>query len=286
MRCILIKKAYSSNLSEHLHFKSKVRIMFTNQPPTTGALKKEFIEKHSMQTEFAMLNCAAQMILMIDNPKEVVRIGLQYLVTELSVCRADAGFATPSHQHYTPIAEYCNPVSNPPSITSLVIPNQHPVIQKIWQSTTPVKYESVISNPDLAELKAPLLEAGCKSMLLQRLQWNEAPIGIACIDFTIDDHSWSEHEINFMSSFCELFLGPLAGISNYWYNPKMHSMFSKPTASELKAIQLAANGMSYKQIADELNKSTRTIENQFRNARKRLGAKNQVDLIKKCEHWI
>ena len=260
--------------------------MFKNQPPTAQSLKREYIDKHTDSCEFGMLNCAAQMILMIDNPKEVVRIGLQYLVTELSVCRADAGFATPSHLHYTPIAEFCNPDTSPPSITGLVMPNQHKVMQKVWKSSTPVRYEHVEKNPALSDFRQALLDSGCKSMLMQKLVWENEPIGISCIDFTVHEHEWSTLEIRFMKSFCTMFLGPLAGISNYWFNPKLHSMFTKPTDSELQAIRLAANGLSYKQIADKLNKSTRTIENQFRNARKRLGVRNQIELIKRCDPWI
>ena len=260
--------------------------MFKNHPPTTQSLKAEFIGKNLNNSPFNMLNCAAQMILYIDNPQEVVRVGLQYLVSELSVCRADAGFATPSHLHYTPIAEFCNINTSPPSITGMVIPNQHKAMQQVWKSSVPVKYEIVKDNEVLGDLRQPLMDLGCKSMLMQKLMWEDEPIGIVCVDYTIHDHTWSQIEIKFMESFCAMFLGPLAAISNYWFNPKLHSMFSKPTDSELKAIRLAASGLSYKQIAGKLDKSVRTIENQFRNARKRLGARNQIELIKKCESWL
>ncbi len=233
-----------------------------------------------------MLNCAAHMIIVIDNPKQLVQVGLEFMVTELSVCRADAGFATPTHQHYTPITECRNQVTNPPSITGLLLPNQHEVMQMIWQKPSPSAINDVSSHDELKELKDVFINAGCKSMLLQRLLWDDKLIGIACIDYTVKPHVWSDYEINFMHTFCSKFFGPLAGISNYWFNPKLHSMFSKPTESELIAIRLAAKGLTYKQIADQLNKSSRTIENQFRNARNRLNARNQTDLVKKCEHWL
>jgi DNA-binding CsgD family transcriptional regulator len=226
------------------------------------------------------------MILVIDDPKQLVQVGLEFLVTELSVCRADAGFATPTHQHYTPITEFRNQLTNPLSITGLLLPNQHKAMQKVWQTSSPIAINDVSSYESLKELKDVFLNTGCKSMLLQKLVWDGEPIGIACIDHTVEQHIWNEYEINFMHTFCSTFLGPLAGISNYWFNPKLHSMFSKPTESELIAIRLAAKGLTYKQIADQLNKSTRTIENQFRNARNRLNARNQIDLVKKCEHWI
>lgn len=233
-----------------------------------------------------MLNCAAHMIIAIEDPKQLVQIGLEFMVNELSVCRADAGFATPTHQHYTPITEFRNPKTSPPSITGLLLPNQHTAMQYVWQTSLPIAINDVSSNDTLNELKDIFLSAGCKSMLLQKLTWEDKPIGIACIDYTIQSHIWSDDEVNFMHTFCTIFLGPLAGISNYWFNPKLHSMFAKPTESELIAIRLAAKGMTYKQIANQLNKSTRTIENQFRNARNRLSARNQTDLVKKCEHWL
>ncbi len=256
-----------------------------DQLPSIQSLRKEYIDSNQA-CDTRMLNCAAHMIIVIDDPKQLVQVGLEFLVSELSVCRADAGFATPTHKHYTPITEFRNQATSPPSITGLLVPNQHVAMQTIWQTSLPIAINDVSSNDALKELKNVFLSSGCKSMLLQKLVWDEKPIGIACIDYTIEPHVWSEYEINFMHTFCSIFLGPLAGISNYWFNPKLHSMFSEPTESELIAIRLSAKGMTYKQIADQLNKSTRTIENQFRNARNRLDARNQVDLVKKCEHWI
>ena len=256
-----------------------------NQLPSIQSLRKDYIESNQ-DCDSRMLNCAAHMIIVIDDPKQLVQVGLEFIATELSVCRADAGFATPTLKHYTPITEYRNKETSPPSITGLLIPNQHPAMQHVWQSSSPVAIDDVSSYDSLKELKEIFLGAGCKSMLLQKLIWEDIPIGIACIDYTVESHVWNDTEINFMQTFCSIFLGPLAGISNYWFNPKLHSMFSKPSESELIAIRLAAKGMTYKQIADQLNKSTRTIENQFRNARNRLGARNQIDLVKKCEHWL
>ncbi len=233
-----------------------------------------------------MLNCAAHMIICIENPKQLVEVGLEFLVKELCVSRADAGFATPSNKHYTPITEFRNSQINPPSITGLILPNQHPAMKAVWQSSTCVAINDVSKDPNLGDLRNIFLGADCKSMLLHKLSWGQQPIGIACIDYTNLTHIWNTDEVDYMHKFCSNFLGPLAGTSNYWFNPKLHSMFSKPTQSELVAIRLAAQGMSYKQIAEQLNKSTRTIENQFRNARNRLNARNQIELVKKCEHWL
>ncbi len=259
---------------------------FKEEPPSTKALKQYFIDGNYQSYPGDMLDCVAHMILAIENPKETVRIALGYMGNHLSVCRADAGFATPTDTKYTPLSEYCNEKSHPPSVASLVLSNQHEVMQRVWRTRTPVKYENVSSNPMLEDVQEILSSIQSKSMLMQRLVWNKDPIGISCVDHTLIEHEWNDDEVNFMHQFCTQFFAPLAGISNYWHNPTMHQMFKKPSESELTAIRLAAEGLSYKKIAEALNKSVRTIENQLRNARLRLNASNQAELIKKCEPWL
>ena len=261
-------------------------VNFKEEPPSTKALKQYFIDGYYQTYSNHMLDCVAHMIIAIENPKDTVHIGLSYIGNHLSACRADAGFATPTDSTYTPISEYCNEESKPPSVSSLILSNQHEVMQRVWRSRAPVKYEKVSSNPLLEDVQDILSSIQSKSMLMQRLVWDKDPIGISCVDHTLKEHEWDDEEVNFMHQFCTQFFAPLAGISNYWHNPTMHQMFKKPSDSELSAIRLSAEGLSYKRIAAELNKSVRTIENQLRNARLRLNAANQAELIKKCEPWL
>ncbi len=259
---------------------------FKIEPPSTKALKQYYLDGNYSSCPDDMLDCVAHMIIAIENPKETVRVALSYMGNHLSACRADAGFAVPTDTIYTPLSEYCNKATRPPSVEKLVLSNQHDVLQRVWRSRSPVKYENVSSNPMLEEVKEVLASIQSKSMLMQRLVWDKDPIGISCVDHTLIEHEWSDDEVEFMQQFCTQFFAPLAGISNYWHNPTMHQMFKKPSESELDAIRLASEGLSYKKIAEQLNKSVRTIENQLRNARLRLNASNQAELIKKCEPWL
>lgn len=259
---------------------------FKAEPPSTKALKQYFIDGNYQTHADDMLDCVAHMILAIENPKETVRIALSFMGKHLSVCRADAGFANPTDSEYTPLSEYCSDISQPPSVANLVLSNQHEVLQRVWRSRAPVKYENVLGNVMLVDVRETLTSIQSKSMLMQRLVWDKDPIGISCVDHTVKEHEWDGSEVEFMQKFCTQFFAPLAGISNYWHNPTMHQMFKKPSDSELDAIRLAAEGLSYKKIAEKLNKSVRTIENQLRNARHRLNATNQAELIKKCEPWL
>ena len=260
--------------------------MYREELPSIRELKTFFIDNNEVNTPAEMLDCVARMIISIENPKDTVRIALEFMGRSLNVCRADAGFATPTDINYSPLSEYNNFTSDAPSLESFVMSNQHSCLQKVWQENLPVKYEDIENNPELEGVREPLIEINCKSMMMQRLVWDGEPIGISCVDHSTRNHHWTEFEVNFMHHFCTRFFAPLAGISNYWHNPTMHQMFKKPSKSELDAIRLAAKGMSYKQIADELGKSVRTIDNQLREARRRLNVTNQVELIRKCAPWL
>lgn len=56
------------------------------------------------------------------------------------------------------------------------------------------------------------------------------------------------------------------------------------TAAEVEAVRLAAHGLTYAEIAQQLQKSVRTIDNQLRSARAKLGARNQIELVQRSKH--
>ena len=155
---------------------------FKEEPPSTKALKQYFIDGNYQSHPGDMLDCVAHMILAIENPKETVRIALSYMGHHLSVCRADAGFATPTDTEYTPLSEYCSVTTQPPSVANLILSNQHEVLQKVWRSREPVKYENVSSSKVLGDVQEILASIQSRSMLMQRLVWGKDPIGISCVD--------------------------------------------------------------------------------------------------------
>lgn len=185
---------------------------FKEEPPSIKLLKQYFIDGNYKNYPCDMLDCVAHMIIVIENPKETVRIALSYMGNHLSACRADAGFAVPTDTVYTPLSEYCNETTRPPSVENLVLSNQHDVMQRVWRSRIPVQYENVNSNPMLVDVREVLTSINSKSMLMQRLVWNKDPIGISCVDHTVEEHEWEGWEIEFMQQFCTNFFAPLATI--------------------------------------------------------------------------
>lgn len=259
---------------------------YKDEPPSKRILKQHFIDANKGVFPQDTLNCVAHLVLAIENPDEMMTVALEFIVNKLDACRADIGFVRPQDRFYKPASVYYSKMSDPPDCTGTVFSNQHNVFQKTWHQRLPVVCDNVESNPLLHDSRKKFQTIQSKSILFQRLFWDKTPVGMTCIDFTHETHIWTPTEIQFMSVFCETFLGPLLGISHYWHDPEKYQSIKKPTQSELMAIRLAAKGLSYKQIADELDKSIRTIENQLRSARFTLNAANQAELITKCEIWL
>lgn len=259
---------------------------FTERPPSIKELRQHFIDRRQAQFSTQTLNCVARQILSIEEPDEVMRIGLEFLVAELSASRADGGFGTPKDKVYRPSAVCCRSHETSDDFRDVQFSNTVKVFQEAWKCDAPVVCNDVSNSPLLVDSREQFQSIKSRAVLMQRLSIGGRPFGMACVDVTHAQQPWSKDQIRLMSDFCITFLGPLVGISRRWHGHDQSQVMQRPSQSELEVIRCAALGMSYKQIATELGKSVRTVENQLRSARNRLDAANQAELIRKCEIWV
>ena len=245
------------------------------------SLRTQFLDQHRDASQ-QMLNAAAHMLIEIDRQDNVAQIGLDYLATILSVARVDIGFGSHRADSYSAAAEYLDDGAF--SILNVAFPNKSSVLQRVWHNKKPVAYDDIKNNPLIDDnMKKDFTALGTRAMLAQRLESENNSFGIICIDDLETDRAWQQKEQNFVLQFCRDFFGPILGISRRIRKTKKAN---RPSPAELDAIRLAAQGLSYKQIAATLNKSIRTVEFQFRNARAKTGANNQTELVGICQHWL
>jgi len=261
-------------------------MIFTDRPPSIKELKQHFIDRRRTQFSAETLNCVARQILSIEDPDEVLRIGLEFLMEELSASRADGGFASPKDKVYQPTAVCSRSRALRDDFRDVRFSNTVKVFQEAWRYDSPVVCNDVSISPLLEDSREQFQAINSQAVLMQRLSLGGKPVGMACVDVTHGQQNWSKDQIRVMSDFCITFLGPMVGISRHWHGHDQSQVMQRPSQSELEVIRCAALGMSYKQIAGELGKSVRTVENQLRSARNRLDAANQAELIRKCEIWV
>lgn len=256
------------------------------EPPSRKLLKRHFLDARRREHPSDMINCAAHLILTIDDPENLVGVGLEFIVGKLSACRADMGFTRPEDTIYEPLSVCYNPRSAPPPCDGAVYPNRKSIFQRAWRQSGPVACDDVGTDPLLEDSREVFRSIQSRSIMFQRLSVQRRPVGMLCVDFTHDLHAWTSGEMGLVRDFSEVFLGPLAWISRECRGPRRESSAPRPSPAELEVIRLAAHGLSYKAMADVLGKSVRTIENQLRQARLRLDAANLAELIRKCELWL
>ena len=148
----------------------------------------------------------------------------------------------------------------------------------------PVAYDDVAVGNSLGSLKESFLGSGAKAMLAQSLRTSDGKAyAVMCADDMVHRRRWSTQDRATMARFGQTFFGPILGVSRELEHPNAGA---KPSPAELDAIRLAARGATYKEIADELGKSVRTVEFQLRSARQKMNAANQADLVRRCQHWL
>lgn len=258
---------------------------YVERPPSIRALKRHFLDRNRRGYQPDTLSCVANLILNVDDSREMMRLGLQHMVTQLGASRADAGMLTPRDPVYAPQDFYYNLEVDAPTCDGVSYSNRAAMLRTTWASRTPVFCRNVRGDPLFTDSMPEFEQIGTTSILFQQLTLDERPVGITCIDYVGEEHEWKPHELRFVHGFCTEFLGPLIGIHRYW-NDETENQLRKPTEAELEAIRLAAEGLSSKEIARQLDKSYRTIENQLRHARLMLDAKTLPELINKCELWL
>jgi DNA-binding CsgD family transcriptional regulator len=221
------------------------------------------------------------MLLYIDQPDTLLEVALSYLVRTLAVCRGDAGVSAPHLPSYTPSAVYLDPRREAPTMLGVSVPNQHAITQLVWHTNGPVRFEQIEQNPLIGDLREAFMSLRSRSMVAQRLEHHNTALGLICLDHTEEDHVWQPYELALIDDFCQEFLAPIL-VYSLQLSKRLHLVKSANalTATELEVVRLAAKGLTYSEIAATLHKSARTVDNQLRSAREKLGARNQIDLVR------
>lgn len=255
--------------------------------PSLPVLRYRYLDQRRYHTPAALLDCVAHMLLYLDQPDIMMEVALAYLVRSLNACRGDAGVANPNSLFYIPSAVYLSPPSDAPTMLGVKVPNKHPALQLVWRTAAPVRIEQVEVNLMLGNLREAFIGLRSRSMVARRLEHEAAILGLICIDHTEESHEWQPKELELIELVCQEYLAPLLEYSLrlYQQNHKTNAA-NLLTPAELEVIKLAANGLTYNQIAQTLGKSVHTVDKQLRNAREKIGARNQSELIRLTTHLL
>ena len=243
-------------------------------------LRSHFLDRRRKSAEPATLNAVAHMLLELDRPERVMAIGLKHLGVTVAAGRVDLGFGSVVARHYSACAEYKED-GDTPTLVGRQFSNTEAMIQRVWKSSVPIAYNDIPNQPFSRELRGKLAATGSKAILAQRLTAGERAFGIVCVDELNYRRSWTEAEKRFVHSFCSEFLAPILGICR-----SFPQGIQRLSPGVLEAVRLAAEGFTHQEIAELLEEPIQVVMFRLRDARFRLGARSQAELLQYCAAWI
>ncbi|MEM9711623.1 MAG: helix-turn-helix transcriptional regulator [Actinomycetota bacterium] len=219
---------------------------------------------------------AARLLLHVDDPVRVLDLGLRHLVREVGAARGDAGLLDVTDGRYVPAAIVADP-DGEALIRSTPLPNDHPVLRAAWACDGPVAFDDVGRDGRLGSLRPVFAELGATAMVARRISVGPIGLGLLCVDEVEGRRRWDHRTVARIDDFVRRWLAPVLLAS------LLSADRSPLTAAERRAVAELARGHTYAEIARRLGKSERTIDNQLRSARRKLGARNGVELVKAFE---
>jgi DNA-binding CsgD family transcriptional regulator len=234
---------------------------------------------------------AAHMLLHLDDASGCLELAVQWMRDAFDADRVDAGFGAPRDVVYRPQAEALRSTRAVPSMVGAAIDAADGGVQRVWASPRVVVFRDLAQERGMGErLRASLLGLGTKSIIATALRDDGRPVGLTCTD-------WMDRTVDAADARClrlqelsDHVLGPIVGAARSLEEEASADAGSDREASlalrhltpaERRVAELAATGMSYKEIARRLDRSFSTIDHQLRSVRSKLGARSAGRLVRK-----
>jgi DNA-binding CsgD family transcriptional regulator len=233
---------------------------------------------------------AAHMLLHLDDASGCLDLAVQWMRDAFDADRVDAGFGAPRDVVYRPQAEALRSTRSVPSMIGAPIDAADGGVQRVWASRRVVVYRDVAQERGMGErLRASLLGVGSRNIIATALRDHGQPVGLTCAD-------WMDCTVDAADSRClrlqelsDHVLGPIVSAARgleedaaaeAGFDGEATIALRQLTPAERRVAELAATGMSYKEIARRLNRSFSTIDHQLRSVRRKLGARSAGRLVR------
>ena len=233
---------------------------------------------------------AAHMLLHLDDANGCLDLAVQWMRDAFDADRVDAGFGAPRDVVYSPQAEALRSTRSVPSMVGAPIDAADGGVQRVWASRRVVVYRDIAQERGMGErLRASLLDAGSRSIIATALRDDGRPVGLTCADWMDCTVDAGDSRCMRLQELSDHVLGPIiaaargleedAAVADLDGEAAMAMRLLTP--AERRVAELAATGMSYKEIARRLNRSFSTIDHQLRSVRRKLGTRSAGRLVRK-----
>lgn len=244
---------------------------------------------------------AAHMLLHLDDVSICWNIATEWLREELGCHRVDTGFGRAEDSQYLPgFAESKNTEYDVPSFGGFAVDNRDPIMRAMWAGNRPIVFADIKQDRRVtAALRRRMSGARTKSKFGAALRTRNGGFGLICAD-------WTEHLVPNKADLFDCFshtvadvLSPIIAVAKdvsdannpqaavghetvsvFHYGRRGSGALDALTSSEVEVARLAAQGLSYKEIATIRGRSLSTIDHQLRSIRSKMGVASTSNLIR------
>lgn len=241
---------------------------------------------------------AAQLLLYLDDPQACWRITTAWLRETLDADRVDGGFGgfigvDGRARPYVAVAETQRDSTPLPSVLGLEFSAFEPGLRAAWQGPRFAAIGDVSQERTFtAGMRSALHEVGTAAKLALPLRDGARPVGIICADWHREAPRWNGEVCHQLGLLGEAALGPLLATVERFDPARAPTAPSRPlhepaapprelaglTPAELEVAQLAAMGLSYKEVARRIDRSLSTVDHRLRCIRDKLGVRSTARL--------
>lgn len=229
------------------------------------------------------------------------------------------GFVSPDGlaRDYVVLAEAQRMSMALPSVLGLKFNAMNPGLRAVWGDPRLAAIADVSQERSFtADLRGALRSVGTAAKLALPVRYGTQPLGLICADWHREAPSWDADVCNQLSGLARVALGPLLAAATHLAKERhapspaiadIQSLFlldgdrtvgdlvaydARPAAdrsplqgladltpAELRVARLIVLGMSYKEVARQLDRSLSTIDHQLRSIRDKLGARSTARVV-------
>ncbi|MFM2340963.1 MAG: hypothetical protein RLZZ592_616 [Pseudomonadota bacterium] len=228
---------------------------------------------------------AAELLLHLDDEAACWHRAADWLRDLLDADRVDAGpggfvDAAGCARAYRPSAEVQREAQPLPTVLGLAFEATDPGLQAVWRVEGCLPIREVAQERAMsAALRERLLAHGTQAKLALPLRAGAQAIGLLCADWQRPEPRWSDATGQQLGHWAAQALGPLLAEASRLNALARPPVLPTLTPAELRVARLVARGLSYKEIARQLDRSVSTIDHQTRRLREKFGVHSNARLM-------
>lgn len=256
---------------------------------------------------------AAELLLFLDDDQACWRLTAEWLRDTLDADRVDGGYGgflgrNGEGRSYVVMAEARRNSMALPSVLGIRFDAADPSIRTVWGDPGVSPIADISQARSFSEgMRGALQALGTSAKLAMPLRDGSKPVGLLCADWHRRAPSWDAQDCEQMSILARDVLGPVFAAAERimreraedrgercgaatelvlspapWHAgaPSADDLLSLLTPAELKVARLVARGLSYKEVAHQLDRSLSTVDHQLRSIREKLGARSTARLVR------